>query len=581
MTISPLSEATVSKIDSTSTIDSPVSVVKELIDNAIDAGAGSIQVDVDPTSLATITVRDDGVGVRKDDIMEFARPHTTSKILQFNDIAEVQTLGFRGEALSCIANIAATNGTMRVVSRHEGGKVAYGWIVDRNGEASDIRMAAGSKGTAVMLNKLFSHVPVRESYLKKQAKNTIESIRSLVISYGLVYTEVSFSFKVLTRSQLNLTLAPCPALLPKAIMVFGKDFVSDFTEGVEQSGPWKFRYILPKPGAQEFSGDRKKKTNILAVDRRILSKNKPVTKEICSKINSILPRKDLWIIDLYSPRFSYDANVEPGKDDIHFFCLEVVLDKLETFLAKYYDTCSDDELLAELKSREMAKPSSDTYPSPHFETKADKLNRGASVSTTAIRSSSSVRTQNPTTNNGSWPRNYQASESNYRTAPIPTSWEKRFRHQSNQISLKPYEREQLNQMQPPSSQGSSRHRTPSASSSTNQNAYPTPGKTPQNAKNSLKRTFGKQGDDCITPQRTYGGTKKKRQNQNGRSKQKNSIANLSVGRKLNTSAFDPMDDPSFWKDDLVKYVGYLIQLKAATGRYEAERAGEGWWKLVF
>lgn len=582
MTINRLPEATVNKIGSTSTIDSPVSIIKELIDNAIDAGAGSIQIEVDPTSLATITTRDDGIGVHPDEIREFARPHTTSKIVHFNDIAEVQTLGFRGEALSCIANIAATNGTVRVVSKYEGEKVAYEWNVNPNGEASDIKVTAGSQGTTVMLTKLFSHVPVRESYLKKQAKKTIERIRSLVISYGLVYTEIRFSFKVLTRNRSILTLAPCPALLPKVTMAFGKNFASNFIEGVEQSGPWKFRYVLPKPDAQIRSEDGKKRINILAVDRRILSNSKPVTKDICSKVNAILPRNDFWIVDLYPPRYSYDANVEPGKDDIHFFCLEVVLDKLEVFLSNYYDTYSDSELLAELKNKELSNSTSSSCLPSYFETKSSNCNQKNSVPTDTNNNNNRSRAQNQVRNNGTWPRNHQVPEPNLKTAPVSTNWERKFRHQSTTNHSNTYGRGQLNQVQTPSSQRSSRHRTPSASSSTSENVYPTPGKTPPNTKNPLKRSFGKQNDHSIPQISQYrdGGTKR-HQNENARSKQKDFAVNFAVCRKLNIPAFDPMDDPLFRRNNLAKYVGDMIQFKAAAGRYEIERAGEGWWKLIF
>lgn len=576
MTIKRLPDAAVSKIGSTYTIDSPTSIVKELIDNSIDAGAGSIQIEIDPTSLATITVKDDGIGIHKNEIIEFARPHTTSKIVNFNDIAEAQTLGFRGEALSCIADIAAT---MKVISMHEGDKVAYEWNVDRKGEASGIKIAARSPGTTIALTKLFSHVPVRESYLKKQARKTIEKIRSLIISYGLVYTEMRFSFKTLTKSQSMLTLAPCPALLPKVSMAFGKNFATNFTEGVEQCGSWKFRYVLPKPEAQK-SNENGKKINIFAVDRRILSKYKPITKEICSKVSAMLPQNNFWVIDLYPPHYSYDANVEPGKDDIHFFSLEIVLDKLEAFLTTIYDTYSDDKLLAALDDREATKSSSNSHQYSYFENKPANSKLKNHVPS-ATENNNWVITQSQTQSRG---RNQPIPEPSTKRILVPDDWKKQYCNQkSSDSSNNYYRREQSNQLKSSSAQEFPQYRTPSASSSTSQNVYPTPGKTPRNIKNQLKRSFGKPNDGIIPskPQNKGGRTKKRRIHENLRSRQQNPAIHLTTCRELKIPVFDPLEDPSFWKDEIVKYIGDLVQLKAAAGRYDIERAEEGWWKLQF
>lgn len=367
--IERLPETTISRLKSTIVASSPVMVVKELIENSLDAGAGSIQIEMDPSTLGKLNVRDNGCGVAKCDIQEFARPHSTSKITNFNDIPEVLTLGFRGEALASIADITSTKGAMKITSRTKDESVAYSWVVDRKGNPSQINSSAGSVGTTISLTNIFHHIPVREMYLKNKSKTTLEESKKLVLNYSLIYSEVRFSFKVISTPKSTGPYSPwtinaSPSMIPKICSIISKDYQAVLSEGTQHSGKWKFRYVLPllNPPNQVDEISANRKINILAVDRRLVTLSKPVTKKLVSLVKSKVPRGDVWIIDIYPPRYSYDSNVEPGKDDLQFSDLDYVLEKLEEFLTDFYEpniaTTNNSTILSsnEVSNIGIAKP---------------------------------------------------------------------------------------------------------------------------------------------------------------------------------------------------------------------------------
>ena len=160
MPIRQLSETTVNRIAAGEVVERPASVVKELIENAIDAGAGRIDVAVSGGGLRLIRVVDDGVGMGADDLALAVERHATSK-LDGDDLLQIRTLGFRGEALPSIGSVAR----LTITTRHAGEPNAWAITVDA-GAKSEIKPAALSAGTRVEVKDLFYATPARLKFLK-------------------------------------------------------------------------------------------------------------------------------------------------------------------------------------------------------------------------------------------------------------------------------------------------------------------------------------------------------------------------------------------------------------------------------
>jgi DNA mismatch repair protein MutL len=160
MRIRQLSPETVNRIAAGEVVERPASVVKELVENALDAGAGEIEVVTASGGLSLIRVTDDGGGMPPDDLGLAVERHATSKLSE-EDLFAIRTLGFRGEALPSIGSIAR----LTILSRARDASEAFALSVDR-GAKGKVKPAAGNPGTCVEVRDLFSSVPARLKFLK-------------------------------------------------------------------------------------------------------------------------------------------------------------------------------------------------------------------------------------------------------------------------------------------------------------------------------------------------------------------------------------------------------------------------------
>jgi DNA mismatch repair protein MutL len=188
MKIKKLSPHIISQIAAGEVIERPAYAVKELIENAIDAEATQISIDIEESGLKRITVSDDGIGMKKEDLLVSFLPHTTSKITTEDDIHAITSLGFRGEALSSIASISH----MSIQSRHRSFISGYGIELEQ-GRYSNGSVIGMPVGTTVTIKELFGHVPARKKFLKT-AKTEFRIILDIVSDYVLLYPHISFRF---------------------------------------------------------------------------------------------------------------------------------------------------------------------------------------------------------------------------------------------------------------------------------------------------------------------------------------------------------------------------------------------------
>ena len=209
-----LSDPVKRKIAAGEVVSGPSSVVKELMENALDAGSGSVDVEVEESGFRKILVRDDGCGIFRDDLALSIHEHATSKIRDDHDINSVATLGFRGEALSSISSISKLTILTRSIHEEIGGRLVAG------GEKVEISDFAGAAGTTVIVENLFYNVPARKKFLGSPSAE-LRHLREIFLRLALACHHVSFSFTV--DGKRKATLPAVDGREERIAQVYGKE----------------------------------------------------------------------------------------------------------------------------------------------------------------------------------------------------------------------------------------------------------------------------------------------------------------------------------------------------------------------
>jgi len=193
-----LTAEVVNQIAAGEVIERPASVVKELLDNAIDAKARKITVRINGGGMKMIEISDDGIGIPKENLDDIFDAHTTSKLRSIEDLNTLMSMGFRGEALSTITSIAKVT----VVSKFEEDQIGYEIDFSENGK-SEIKKSAREKGTSVKVEDLFYNIPARRKYLKSE-QTEYRKIYELLAKYFLVYPNIHFVLEKDGKKVLDL-----------------------------------------------------------------------------------------------------------------------------------------------------------------------------------------------------------------------------------------------------------------------------------------------------------------------------------------------------------------------------------------
>ncbi|HEY6844212.1 MAG TPA: DNA mismatch repair endonuclease MutL, partial [Thermoanaerobaculia bacterium] len=217
----------VNQIAAGEVVERPASVVKELVENAIDAGAHSIEVLLENGGKKLIEVRDDGCGMTHDDALLALERHATSKIREFDDLVRVRTLGFRGEALPSIASVSRfTLTTFDGASEH-----AVEIECDPLTGQRASRPAARDRGTTIAVRELFENVPARRKFLRS-ADAEFRSIVTVISSYALPLP--ARAFRLVHNGRVALDLPPASSIRERVVAVLGSD-AEPYLAGIDES----------------------------------------------------------------------------------------------------------------------------------------------------------------------------------------------------------------------------------------------------------------------------------------------------------------------------------------------------------
>ena len=196
MSIKVLSPEVAANIAAGEVVERPASIVKELIENSLDAGASDLKIEVDNGGLTSIQVTDNGLGIQRGDTDKLFLRHATSKLMSVEDLQVVKTLGFRGEALYSIGAVARVS----IWTKSFGEEIGSFITIDKDALINRVGWG-GPQGTTVKIEDLFRHIPARRKFLKSE-KSELGRIQSVIVPYVLANPSVRFEFKVDGRARL-------------------------------------------------------------------------------------------------------------------------------------------------------------------------------------------------------------------------------------------------------------------------------------------------------------------------------------------------------------------------------------------
>lgn len=320
-----LAEAVANKIAAGEVVERPASVVKELLENALDAGAKSIRIETEVGGKRMIRVIDDGHGMTHDDALLAFERHATSKLRSADDLLSIATLGFRGEALPTIAAVSKLLLETRDASEAEGTRVEFA-----GGKLVNVKPAGLPAGTTLSVADLFYCVPARRKFLKSDTTE-LGHIASLVTHYALANPDKQFVLTTPTQEIINCP--PVEKLADRVYQLFGRQALDDLMELPAASAP--FRLAITEAAMEEgeekatltVSGftsrpevQRPNRNGIYIFVNRRLVRDRLILHAIHEAYRNILPPTvfPATLLFLEMPYDEVDVNVHPAKIEVRF-----------------------------------------------------------------------------------------------------------------------------------------------------------------------------------------------------------------------------------------------------------------------
>jgi len=344
-----LSDQVANQIAAGEVVERPASVVKELLENALDAGATRIRVEIEAGGRKLIRIADNGHGMVRDDALLAFERHATSKLRSSDDLLSIATLGFRGEALPSIASVARVSLETRAAEDEAGTSLEIA-----GGNILRVEDAGLPPGTTIAVRDLFFNTPARKKFLRSE-QTELGHVAALVTHYALANPSKHFELHTATQA---LLIAPAVANVGERLFqIFGRDtFESlipaaaevDFARaGIPEPPPWKRgeEYEKPEPGFLRVSGfvskpelQKLNRNSIYVFVNGRLIRDRLVLHAMTEAYRNIIPPTSFPVVLLFleMPAREVDVNVHPAKTEVRFrqgpFVHDFVRDTVRTAL---------------------------------------------------------------------------------------------------------------------------------------------------------------------------------------------------------------------------------------------------------
>ena len=335
-----LSEQVANKIAAGEVVERPASVVKELLENALDAGATRIKISIEAGGKKLIQITDNGCGMVRDDAMLAFERHATSKIKDAEDLLSVATLGFRGEALPSIASVSRLRLETCAAAGEQSTEAAAGTIIEINGgKMARVEEAGLPPGTSITVRDLFFNIPARKKFLKAESTE-LSHIASLVTHYALAHPEKHFELHSMTNAI--LVAPPVAGYSERVYQVFGKETLDQLIAvaavqslqhvGLPQPPPWRREVSEDEaepaaPGEMRLHGfvskpeiQKLNRNSIFVFVNGRLIRDRLVQHGLTEAYRNIIPPTVYPVVLLFLelPPGEVDVNVHPSKTEVRF-----------------------------------------------------------------------------------------------------------------------------------------------------------------------------------------------------------------------------------------------------------------------
>src|SRR5215469_11260630 len=386
-----LPEHVANKIAAGEVVERPASVVKELLENALDAGSTRIKVQIEAGGKKLIQITDNGCGMVRDDALLAFERHATSKIKNAEDLLNISTLGFRGEALPSIASVSRLKLETRASDEDSG------TIVEINGgKIFRVEEAGLPAGTSITIRDLFFNTPARKKFLKSESTE-LSHIASLVTHYALAHPDKHFELHSATHAM--LVTSPVAGSSERVYQVFGKDVLDEMITvaaelplehvGLPQPPPWRREQLQGENGEAARSTDpgrlrlhgfvskpeiqKLNRNSIYTFVNRRLIRDRLIQHALTEAYRNILPPTLFPVVLLFleMPNTEVDVNVHPSKTEVRFrqqtVLHDFLRDSVRTALMKARPV---PQFVTEIRARPTASPSLTAGPASSAEANA-------------------------------------------------------------------------------------------------------------------------------------------------------------------------------------------------------------------
>ncbi len=288
-------------------VERPASVIKELIENSIDAGAKNITVEIKNGGTTFMRVADDGCGIQKDDVKLAFLRHATSKVKLEQDLDGISTLGFRGEALASISSVSR----LQLITRNENEEIGTSYVIE-GGEEKSFDDAGCPVGTTFIIRDLFYNIPARAKFLKKDVSEG-NSVSNIVDKAALSHPEISFTY--IRDGKQALKTHGDGKLISAIYSVFGREFASGLIPVEYQLNAVSVSGYISKP---VHSRPNRNMQNFFINGRYVKSRTAMAALEEAYKGSIMVGKFPSCVLNISLPFDMIDVNVHPAKIEVRF-----------------------------------------------------------------------------------------------------------------------------------------------------------------------------------------------------------------------------------------------------------------------